>query len=152
MPSAAQAADSPSSYTGSCLCGGVSFVLTAPLRPLVACHCLQCQKTSGHYVVATSVLDSNIRFTSETTLTWYRSTDNHDDDSASLTHCDRGFCRVCGGNLFWKPHPSDRMSVFAGAIDAPTHLSVVKHIYTESQADYVEIPAHLPQFPRDSSS
>jgi len=34
---------------GSCLCGGVSFVVTGELRPADACHCVQCSKQSGHY-------------------------------------------------------------------------------------------------------
>jgi hypothetical protein len=28
---------------GSCLCGGVAFTVTGPLRPVVACHCTQCR-------------------------------------------------------------------------------------------------------------
>ena len=41
--------------TGSCLCGAVKYRLMGSLRPVVACHCGQCQKTSGHHVAATSV-------------------------------------------------------------------------------------------------
>jgi hypothetical protein len=30
---------------GACLCGGVRFTLTPPLRDVIACHCSQCRKT-----------------------------------------------------------------------------------------------------------
>jgi hypothetical protein len=40
---------------GSCLCGGVSFVVTGELRPADTCHCVQCRKQSGHYFASTNV-------------------------------------------------------------------------------------------------
>jgi hypothetical protein len=42
------------SLSGGCLCEGVRYTLTGDLRPIIACHCQQCQKTSGHYVAATA--------------------------------------------------------------------------------------------------
>ena len=46
--------------TGGCLCGAVKYQVTGVLRPVVACHCTQCQKTSGHHVAATSAPRENI--------------------------------------------------------------------------------------------
>ena len=37
---------------GSCLCGQVEFEADEPLRPVLACHCSQCRKTSGHYAAS----------------------------------------------------------------------------------------------------
>ena len=42
-------------HKGSCLCGGVEYELHGPLRDVLACHCIQCRKTSGHYWAATNV-------------------------------------------------------------------------------------------------
>jgi len=42
-------------YTGGCLCGGVRYRATGPLRHVIACHCGQCRKTSGHFAAMTSV-------------------------------------------------------------------------------------------------
>ena len=58
--------------TGSCLCGGVAFQITGALRPVVACHCSQCRKQSGHFGAFTACANSDLRFTADTTLTWYR--------------------------------------------------------------------------------
>lgn len=33
--------------TGSCLCKGVLFEVAGKLNPILACHCMQCSKTSG---------------------------------------------------------------------------------------------------------
>ena len=79
--------------TGSCLCGGVSYRVDGPLRPIIACHCSQCRKTSGSYVLATSCALSDITFLRDETLSWYRASDR----------ARRGFCVRCGGNLFWQP-------------------------------------------------
>ncbi len=37
------------------------------------------------------------------------------------------------------------MSITAGTLDAPTHLSVEKHIFVEDKSDYYEINDHIPQ-------
>ena len=46
--------------TGSCECGAVVFELSGKLRDVVACHCGQCRKTSGHYWAATSGADPTV--------------------------------------------------------------------------------------------
>lgn len=120
--------------TGSCLCGGVQYTLTGPLRPVVACHCSQCQKTSGHYVAATSAARENIQLISQKTLKWFESTKG----------IKRGFCDTCGGNLFWDNTKLDTVSIFAGTLDQPTHLKLAEHIYVEDKADYYEITDGLP--------
>ena len=40
--------------TGGCLCGGVRYAVTGPLRDIIACHCEQCRRSSGHFVAATA--------------------------------------------------------------------------------------------------
>ena len=57
--------------TGGCLCGAVKYQVTGVLRPVVACHCTQCQKTSGHHVAATSAPRENIALLEEQGLKWY---------------------------------------------------------------------------------
>ncbi len=44
-----------SQHTGSCLRGGVRCEIHGPLRDVVAYHCSQYRKTSGHIVAMTSV-------------------------------------------------------------------------------------------------
>jgi hypothetical protein len=125
--------------TGSCLCGAVKYQVTGPLRPVVACHCGQCQKTSGHYVAATSTKREHFELLEDSGLKWFFS-------SVGIR---RGFCQECGGNLFWDTVELPSITIFAGTLDRtrgqPSGLQLVEHIYVEDKADYYEITDGLPQ-------
>lgn len=115
--------------TGACLCGGVSFEISGPLRPVVGCHCSQCRKQSGHFGAFTACDSADLKFTADATLAWYRASDN----------AGRGFCNTCGSLLFWKGDGRGYMSITAGAIDGATDLRIEGHIYCADKGDYYEI-------------
>jgi len=125
--------------TGSCLCGAVKYQVMGPLRPVVACHCGQCQKASGHHVAATSAKREDFKLLEERGLKWF----------ASSVGIGRGFCQECGGNLFWDKADLPTISIFAGTLDKlrgqPSGLQLVEHIYVEEKADYYQITDGLPQ-------
>jgi hypothetical protein len=118
---------------GSCLCGAVRYEITGALRPVVACHCTQCRKASGHYAAATQAAQADIIIHGDS-LTWYRSSQT----------AERGFCSICGGNLFWRRIDNPYISIWAGTIDGPTGLTIESQLYTESAGDYYEVP-QLPE-------
>lgn len=124
--------------TGRCLCGSVAYQLRGALRPSVACHCVQCRKTSGHYVSATQVADEALTITRDDGLRWFRSSEK----------AERGFCQHCGSSLFWR-HDDDggAVSVMSGTIDGETGIVTGKHIFTASKGDYYDIPAGPEQVP-----
>ena len=97
---------------------------------MVACHCVQCRKTSGHYVAATQTLTENLEVEGASNLAWYQS-------SASAK---RGFCRICGSQLFWTELSSDYTSVMAGTIDGATGLKMDRQLYPEAKGDYYPLP------------
>ena len=123
-------------HTGSCLCGGVTFELTGPLRDSVACHCIQCRKTSGHYVSATQVGAADLHITKDDTLAWYQSSPD----------AQRGFCNLCGSSLFWRSAADNgATSVMSGTLDGDTGMSTAEHIFTAYKGDYYHIEADVPQ-------
>ena len=124
-------------HTGGCLCGGVRYEVDGPLRDVIACHCTQCRRTSGHFAAATRAASDKLKLLTEDTLTWFR----------SAARAERGFCRRCGGNLFWRPIGGTTTSIFAGTLDAPTHLRIVRHIFVADKSDYYEITEALAQSP-----
>jgi len=120
---------------GSCLCGGVSFVVTGDLAAPDACHCVQCRKQSGHYFASTDVPRSAIVITGQENLTWYQSSEK----------VRRGFCSTCGAALFWDPRARDGIGVAMGAFDTPTSTHLEKHIFVAEKGDYYEIADDVPQ-------
>ncbi len=121
--------------TGGCLCGAVRYAVAGQMRPVIFCHCEQCRRTSGHHVAATACRPDDIDVADDGGLTWYRSSDE----------ADRGFCRRCGSNLFYRPRHRDWLSIMAGTLDTPTGLDATAHIFVDSKSDYYTISDGLPQ-------
>ena len=125
-------------HTGSCLCGSVSYTVDGPLRGVVACHCSQCRKQSGHYYAATTAPRDSVMIHGEERLRWYR--------ASAMAR--RGFCGTCGSALFWQHDEEDRIASLAGSLDAPTGLAIEKHIYCADKGDYYDLTDGLPQYDR----
>ncbi len=121
-------------HRGGCLCGAVRYTVSAPLRDVIACHCSQCRRTSGHYAAMSSAPSASISIASSVALRWYRSS----------TTAERGFCQICGSNLFWRELGSDTTSITAGTLDTPTGLKIEKHIFAADKSDYYELNDGIP--------
>ena len=127
--------DEHKSASGHCLCGAVRYEVHGPLSEMHACHCGQCLRQSGHFVVATGALRSDFKLLQGETLKWFRSS----------SFARRGFCSECGSNLFWDDD-GDEISINAGTLDQPTGLKLTKHIFVAEKADYYEIDDQLEKF------
>ncbi|HYB11058.1 MAG TPA: GFA family protein [Alphaproteobacteria bacterium] len=120
---------------GRCLCGGVRYEIRGPIRDVVACHCSQCRRTSGHYMAATAAKRADFTLTRQDGLKWYQSS----------KAARRGFCGNCGAVLFWEGQGKDYISISAGTLDVPTGIKIVQHIYTADKSDYYALDDGLPQ-------
>lgn len=120
---------------GRCQCGAVQFSVDGPLRDVVYCHCKMCRRSIGHVLAATACALPHLRVDGADSLQWYQS-------SASAR---RGFCRVCGSNLFWVPASGTHVSILAGTLDDPTGLNAAAHIHVDTKGDYYSIDDGLPQ-------
>jgi hypothetical protein len=118
--------------TGGCLCRGVRYTVSGPLRPVIACHCEACRRTSGHHVAATAAPRARIRI--DGAVRWY----------ASSPRARRAFCPVCGSNLFFDG-PGGHLSIFTGTLDPPTGLKLAGHIYCAEKGDYYAITDDVPR-------
>lgn len=124
-------------FSGGCLCGAVRYEAKGPLRPAVGCHCSQCRRTSGHYVVATAVTREDLALSNADGLEWYRSSED----------AERGFCQSCGSSLFWRNRAGKTISIMAGTLDGETGLTTVAHICVADKGDYYELDEATPQYP-----
>ncbi|SIS69568.1 Uncharacterized conserved protein [Roseivivax lentus] len=126
----------PPTATGSCLCGAIRYTVRGPLRPVIGCHCRMCRKTSGHHVAATSADPARVTITGAPR--WYRSSEA----------AERGFCRDCGSNLFWRR--AGHLSIFAGTLDThPDDLALAGHIFCAEKGRYYAIADGTRQAPGD---
>jgi hypothetical protein len=123
--------------TGGCLCGGVRYEVKGEMRDVVNCHCKQCRKTHGHFGAYTNAKWADVKLTNQASLAWYRSS----------PAARRGFCRECGGSLFWERTGADGVSIAAGTLDAPTGLRTVRHIFMADAGDYYTVDDGLEKLP-----
>lgn len=114
---------------GGCLCGAVRYEVTGPLRPVIACHCSQCRRATGHFMAATAAARGDIKIMGGDNLTWFVSSET----------AQRGFCRLCGSNLFWDGKGLPYLSITAGSLDGPTELKLDRHIFVRDKGDYYTI-------------
>ncbi len=117
-------------HRGSCLCGAVTYEVHGPLRDVIACHCSQCRKQTGHYMAATAASREHFKLVRADELRWYRSSDS----------AQRGFCGRCGSVLFWSRDGGPDISITAGTIDGPTGVRTEGHIFCASKGDYYVLP------------
>ena len=125
-------------YSGSCLCGTVTFEVEGELGTIDACHCEQCRRWTGHFLASTDVPRSALTLNGEEYVGWY--------DSSERVR--RGFCSSCGSSLFFDPvdrEKHDWIGVAMGAFDKPTHASIALHIFVAEKGDYYDIDDGLPQ-------
>ncbi len=125
--------------TGGCLCGAVRFEVHDHLMDVINCHCSKCRRFHGHMGAYTATKRENLVLKRSDTLKWFHST----TDETPNVH--RGFCGNCGSSLFWDPRDKPRISIAAGAIDAPTGLETTGHVWTSQMGDYYEIADTLIQ-------
>ncbi|KUF12719.1 GFA family protein [Pseudoponticoccus marisrubri] len=119
--------------TGQCLCGAVRFRTGATPTGASVCHCAMCRRQSGHLWASAQVPKPALEITGP--VRW------HDSSEAAQ----RGFCPTCGSFLFWHARAEDMISISLGALDAPTGITLEKHIFTADKGDYYTISDSLPQ-------
>jgi len=128
--------------SGGCACGGVRYEVNGTLRPIIACHCEQCRRTSGHFVAATACRRAYFSLTEQSGLRWY----------SAVPGYRRGFCEVCGSSLFFEETGKERISIAAGSLDAPQGLHIAAHIFTSEAGDYYAIDPQTPSSPMGEHS
>ena len=120
--------------SGGCLCGKVRYEVRGKLRDVIACHCTQCRRTSGHFVAATACRRAAFTLLKAESLKWY----------VAVPGFRRGFCGECGSNLFFEEDGGDRVSIAAGSLDEPQGLTIAAHIFASEAGDYYKIDGPAP--------
>lgn len=121
---------------GSCLCGAAAFTAGPAAGTVIACHCAECRRQSGHYFAAVPVRKDSLVFHADATLARYRASD----------FATRGFCSACGSTLFWQADEGPYVNIAMGALESYGDLRLGAHVWTREKGDYYDIAGDLPQF------
>lgn len=124
-----------SSLNGSCHCGAVKYTVSGPIRRVVNCHCQLCRKINGSaFSTYVAVLESDFELQQGELLT-YSVTDN----------ASKSFCGRCGTPVFnTNAKYGDVRILHLGSLDEPGDIDPDVNIYCESQMNWVEQLADLP--------
>ena len=124
------------SIKGGCLCGAVTYEVTAPFRFVGNCHCSICRKSHGAAFATWGIIaPGTFRWTSgEGVVHAYES-------SPGTTRC---FCQQCGSPLVCA-HSGVVGEVVVGTVDGDPDVSPREHIFVGSKAPWHRITDSLPQ-------
>src|SRR5437773_491584 len=126
-------------YTGSCLCGGVSFRVEGELEPIQVCHCQQCRKAhGGPFATVVPVAVSAFRFVSgEQLLKSYESSPGKQ----------RVFCSRCGSPVLSRRQALPNVvRVRVGLINESLKVGLAWHAYAGSKCNWWPIEDGAPQY------
>lgn len=122
----------------SCLCQGIALEIDGEVRDLLFCHCSICRKVHGTAFRARGrVRTADLRWVrGEELARFYESSPGEQ----------RGFCSVCGSNLFTRfaARPQE-VGLSLGILDDDPGNRPICHVFVGSKAPWYEITDDLPQ-------
>ncbi len=124
---------------GGCHCGAVRYRMSEEIRHHALCHCADCRRHSGAFMVGWAmVAEDQLEVEGDTKE--YRSSE----------HGRRSFCPQCGTGLFYH-----NQQVFPGLVDVqtatldePDRIPAQVQIQTAERIAWMEKAHELPGFPR----
>ena len=119
----------PDIRTGRCLCGAVSFEGRNPPADYGICHCRMCRQWTGSALVGVSFKKDDVTWTGTDAIA----------EHVSSSWAKRGFCRVCGSNLYFQFTAegtyADETEIPLGLFDDPNGFRLRSEIYVDEAPD-----------------
>jgi hypothetical protein len=128
--------------TGGCLCGAIRYSVSAPIKELRACHCIDCQRSSGaHGAVVAFVPRQGFSITRGAPKTFAIK-------AASGRTLIRYFCGECGSPLYsHRETTPETLGIRAGTLDDSSDLRITAHIWTKSAPPWSPIDPAAKHYP-----
>ena len=121
------------SQSGQCLCGAVKFTAETVQTSHHVCHCGMCRRWTGGPLFA--AIAKGVTFEGEDNIGTYASSD----------WADRGFCKICGTNLFYRIKQTGMYVMSVGAFDDPAPFKLAHEIYIDHKPDGYDFAGNLPK-------
>lgn len=116
-------------YSGSCLCGKVTYEIEGDFQNFYLCHCSRCRKDSG------SAHSANL-FSTTGKLRWLSGEEYVKIFNFHLEGHIKSFCSNCGSALPNIQMDGELLVVPAGSVDSDINLKPQGHIYYASKAKW----------------
>jgi hypothetical protein len=132
--------DPPGAPRGSCLCGGVTYVISGKPRRSFHCHCSRCRRgrSAAHSSSLFTTADG-VRFTrGDDLVVSYK--------LPEAKHFTQVFCRICGSVLPRIDTARNIAVVPMGGLDDDPGIRPQGHVFVASKAPWFEIADSLPQY------
>ena len=127
---------------GSCLCGAIQYTIGADVKELRACHCIDCQKTSG----AAGSVNAMIK-AAEFRIT-QGAPKKREVKAASGRTLYRFFCGECGSPIYSQRQATpENVSVRAGTFDDAPPMKITGNIWTRTARPWAWIDPASSQSP-----
>ena len=128
--------------TGGCLCGAIRYSVATPITELRACHCTNCQKTSGAGGSVNALVSISAFHITQGTPKRY---DSLADSGRTLY---RFFCGDCGSPIYSQRQAFPDTAVLrAGTLDDAGEMRITANIWTRSARPWATIDPATKQFP-----
>lgn len=123
-------------HEGGCLCGALRYRILNKGLALTACHCTDCQRSSGGaFGMSLILLKDSVQLTHGTPRTFTKEF----EDDGRLKH--NKFCGECGVRIWTEFSKLPQiLNVKPGTLDDAKWLNPVAHIWVRSKQPWVPIP------------
>ena len=122
---------------GKCLCGAVTFEAEDVEAGLHVCHCSMCRRWAGGPLFSTGA--GKVRFRGEENIERF----------SSSTWAERGFCKRCGSNLFFRVKEADQYILNMGSFDDQHAFGIAGEIYIEDKPPGYALAGEHPRLTGD---
>lgn len=126
-------------YSGSCLCGEVTFEIEGDFENFYLCHCERCRKDTG------SAHAANL-FSTTAKLRWLSGKEKSKTFNFRSEGHIKSFCTNCGSALPNIQMNGKLLVVPAGSIDSDIDIQPQGHIYCASKANWDTELEKVPKF------
>jgi hypothetical protein len=124
-----------SKRTGSCLCGATGFdVAVADVHGAV-CHCSLCRRWASGPFMGFAVPGEGVTLKGEDKIATY----------ASSGYGERGFCTVCGSNLFWRMQDKMLYVLSLGALADSSDAKLDNEIFIDEKPAFYNLDGDRPR-------
>jgi len=127
-----------------CTCGALTLMLPEAARLVVACHCLDCQRTSGSPFGVGAFYPVELVTSAGDRREFTRS-------AASGGKVHSFFCPNCGSTVYWKAdNLPGFIGVAVGALADPQYPAPSRSVFEQSKHHWVQIDGAAEHFQRSS--